>query len=77
MDDAGVPLAAGRLAAAAAGRDVAWADSRLAALSALLPGASEALLSGRVDHLASLMLLEDGVLARRLVALRCAAARVA
>ena len=62
------------MAAAAAGRDVAWADSRLAALSALLPGAAEALLRARVGDLARLMLLDDGTLARRLVELRCVAA---
>ena len=63
------------MAAAAAGRDVAWADSRLAALSALLPGAAEALLRARVGDLARLMLLDDATLAWRLVELRCVAAR--
>ena len=60
------------MAASAAGRDAAWADKRLAALSALLPGSDEALLRVRVGDLSRLMLLDDGTLARRLVELRSA-----
>ena len=61
------------MAASAAGRDAAWADKRLAALAALLPGTSEdALLRVRVADLSRLMLLDDGTLARRLVELRSA-----
>jgi hypothetical protein len=60
------------MAASAAGRDAAWADKRLAALAALLPGSEEALLRVRVGDLSRLMLLDDGTLARRLVELRSA-----
>ena len=65
------------MAASAAGRDAAWADKRLAALAALLPGSEEALLKVRVADLAQLMLLDESQLARRLVELRCAAQLVA
>jgi hypothetical protein len=60
------------MAAASLGRDAAWATARLAALSALLPGAEDALLRLRVPELAALMASDDALLARRLVELRCA-----
>jgi hypothetical protein len=59
------------MAALAAGRDGAWADARFRALCGLLAGAEAALLSLRVPDLAALMALEDALLARRLVELRC------
>jgi hypothetical protein len=60
------------MAASAAGRDAAWADKRLAALAALLPGSEDSLLRVRVGDLSRLMLLDDATLARRLVELRSA-----